>query len=123
MEKSNIDVSADLLAWVIKCTTNCLECGLLMLEGEEGVVWVDDILFCSQECADKDRRRKGGESMEDVIITVNDGVAGALKIPAGVRLVIRDYDIQDDEGLPRDEDGDPYVENSYILEDGEVVLA
>ena len=59
--------------------------------------------------------------MEDVIITVNDGVAGVRQLPAGVRVIIRDYDVQEETGL-QDEDGD-YGEDTYILEDGEVVLA
>ena len=60
--------------------------------------------------------------MEDVIITVNDGVAGVDQLPEGVRVIIRDFDVQE-ETDHKDDDGNSYGEDIYILEDGEVVLA
>ena len=60
--------------------------------------------------------------MEDVIITVSDGVPNVAQVPAGVRVIIRDFDVLE-ETEHKDEDGDFYTENIWMLEDGEVVLA
>lgn len=58
--------------------------------------------------------------MADVIIKVEDGVAEVVEVPEGVRVIIRDYDVQEETGH-QDEEGNFYEEGVYILEDGEVV--
>lgn len=58
--------------------------------------------------------------MEEVVITVNGGVAEVVQVPAGVKVTIRDFDVHE-ETDHKDEDGNYYEEGSYILEDGEVV--
>ena len=58
-----------------------------------------------------DEKRK----TDKIVLTINGGVANLLEKPAGIKLEIRDYDVEgiDAEGDPRckkDEDGDWYQE-------------
>ena len=48
----------------------------------------------------------------DVLVTVTGGVAYLQHAPEGVRVVIRDYDVEgaDEESLDTDEEGGKYVE-------------
>lgn len=49
-----------------------------------------------------------------VHITVEGGVVQHVECPPGVQAVVRDYDVDgQDEGIERDENGDPFVESTW----------
>jgi hypothetical protein len=48
-----------------------------------------------------------------VQITVEGGVIQDVKVPKDVKVVVRDYDCDGEEGLQRDEDGDPFIESVW----------
>ena len=63
---------------------------------------------------------------EDVIITVNGGVADVIQVPEGVKVIIRDYDGQD-EGMGHgnrkiDDDMNYFDEITHVHEGGKVVI-
>lgn len=51
--------------------------------------------------------------MKEVIVTVKDGVAECEMCPPGVRLLIRDYDVDAGDGNGEDESGAEYWENVF----------
>jgi hypothetical protein len=49
-----------------------------------------------------------------VRITVEGGVVQYVDCPPGVQVIIHDYDVDgEDEGLQKDEDGNPYFESIW----------
>ena len=63
---------------------------------------------------------------EDVIITVNSGVADVAQVPEGVKVIIRDYDGQED-GMGHgnrkiDDDMNYFDEITHVHEGGKVVI-
>lgn len=54
-----------------------------------------------------------------IIVEVRSGVAHVAMKPAGLTLVVRDFDIYDDSADRRDADGNPYTEAMWT--EGECV--
>jgi len=49
-----------------------------------------------------------------VRITVEGGVIQDIEVPKGVRVILRDYDVDGEEKkLQKDENGDPYIETVW----------
>jgi|APCry1669189204_1035204.scaffolds.fasta_scaffold1164704_1 hypothetical protein len=49
-----------------------------------------------------------------VRITMKGGVIQDIEVPKDVRVIVRDYDVDgQEEGVQRDENGDPYLENIW----------
>jgi hypothetical protein len=49
-----------------------------------------------------------------VRITMEGGVIQEIQVPNDVRVVVRDYDVDGhEEGLKKDENGDPYIETTW----------
>jgi len=51
--------------------------------------------------------------MKQIIIEIRGGVANVTKKSAGVELIIKDFDVSDENDVERNEDGDPYIEETY----------
>lgn len=53
--------------------------------------------------------------MKTVVVTVSGGVADVVEIPKGVKVIIRDYDVEGGTAHPTktDKNGDKYVEGIY----------
>ena len=50
----------------------------------------------------------------DVVLAVNGGVVSDVQIPRGIRVIIRDYDVEGcDAVLDKDEDGAEYREITF----------
>lgn len=60
--------------------------------------------------------------MKTVRITVEGGVIQYVDCPRGVRVVVRDYDVDgaEEENLQQDENGDDYVEGVWDHADATV---
>lgn len=50
-----------------------------------------------------------------VTITVEGGVVQDVEVPPGVRVIVKDYDVEgmDEDRMTKDEDGNEYVESVY----------
>ena len=48
-----------------------------------------------------------------VLIIVQGGVVQGVVTAKGVRVIVRDYDVQDDTNIIQDESGDDYIESIY----------
>ena len=55
--------------------------------------------------------------MKDIIMTVQGGCVDVEKLPKGVNLILKDYDIEsyreNDERLKEDETGSQYIERVF----------
>lgn len=53
--------------------------------------------------------------MKTVTVTVEGGVVQHVEVPQGVRVVVKDYDVEgcDDADFDEDENGDEYVESIW----------
>ncbi|KKN47321.1 hypothetical protein LCGC14_0664270 [marine sediment metagenome] len=51
--------------------------------------------------------------MDKVIVTIMAGVAKVIERPQGVIVEIRDYDIEKEDAILMDGDGDPYERTIY----------
>lgn len=53
--------------------------------------------------------------MKEIIIEIRAGMANVVQKPVGVEIIIRDFDVQEDENTETDENGDAYIEEFYGL--------
>ena len=51
--------------------------------------------------------------MQTVRITVEGGVIQDVDCPRGVRVVVRDYDVDGEDNVHQDENGDEYIEGVW----------
>ena len=51
--------------------------------------------------------------MDSIIIEIRGGVANVVQKSVGVELIIRDFDVSDDNDVEFDGNGDPYIEEIY----------
>ena len=53
--------------------------------------------------------------MQEVILEINKGLVDAVQIPNGIKVVVRDYDVDvyDDNRLDTDEEGKKYIETIH----------
>jgi hypothetical protein len=58
---------------------------------------------------------RDNQTMKIVRVTVKGGVVQHVEIPEGVKVIIRDYDVDcsEDNQLQQDEDGDKYIESIW----------
>ena len=60
-------------------------------------------------------RRRKNQAMKIVQVTVEGGVVQHVEVPAGVHVVVRDYDVDgtDRDEHEQDENGDQFIESIW----------
>lgn len=92
-----------------------------LIKKEQSTFILDEIVECSYEQVLRNEGNgvQGEKSMSknsavktidpDIVVVVRGGQAEVTKIPAGLTVQIKDYDIESGDGLSDDGDGDLYL--------------